>query len=96
MTTPETGEMGYIITSGGRFYWGDLMTDYIFEITRPKTWPEILRTIATRGEKGLRMKRLRPVRDVEVFEEEEMSDEGPALFVPPPDVPQDAPSTPEK
>lgn len=69
--------MGYIITSGGRFYWGDLMVDHIAEITKPRTWPEILRALATKGERGLRMKVLRPVVvDEEPWEEEEMRFEG--------------------
>ncbi|KAF7168496.1 hypothetical protein CNMCM6106_003663 [Aspergillus hiratsukae] len=93
MTTPESGDMGYIFTSGGRFYWSDLMIDHIAEVTKPKTWPAILCALATRGEKGLRMKMLRPVREYEEGPwEEEMVDEGPDLFIPPPD----APSTSEK
>ncbi|PLB46180.1 hypothetical protein P170DRAFT_262392 [Aspergillus steynii IBT 23096] len=38
--TPDTGEMGYILQSGEEFYWGDLMIDYIFLITKPKTLEE--------------------------------------------------------
>jgi hypothetical protein len=52
MTTPDTGDMGYIITSGGRFYWGDLMIDHIAEITKPRTWPEILRVLTAKGGQG--------------------------------------------
>ncbi|KAF4221535.1 hypothetical protein CNMCM5878_008783 [Aspergillus fumigatiaffinis] len=89
MTTPDTGDMGYIITSGGRFYWGDLMIDHIAEITKPRTWPEILRTLATQGERGLRMKALRPV----VVDEEEMVVEGQGPSVP---SGSDVPSTSEK
>jgi hypothetical protein len=44
--------MGYIITSGGRFYWGDLMIDHIAEITKPRTWPEILRVLTAKGGQG--------------------------------------------
>jgi hypothetical protein len=89
MTTPDTGDMGYIITSGGRFYWGDLIIDHIAEITKPRTWPEILRTLATQGERGLRMKALRPV----VMDEEEMVVEGQGPSFP---SSSDVPSTSEK
>ncbi|RHZ55797.1 uncharacterized protein CDV56_100120 [Aspergillus thermomutatus] len=93
MTTPDTGDMGYIITSGGRFYWGDLMIDHIAEITKPKTWPAILRALATQGEKGLRMKFLRPVKEVEEEpQEEEIMVEGQGLSVP---SRSDVPSTSE-
>ncbi|EAW16686.1 uncharacterized protein NFIA_060420 [Aspergillus fischeri NRRL 181] len=77
MTSPDTGDMAYIITSGGRFFRGDLMIDHIFEITKSRTWPEILRALATKGERELRMKVLRPVVvDEEPWEEEEMMVEG--------------------
>lgn len=62
MTTPDSGDMAYIITSGGRFYWGHLMIDRMAEISKPETLPEILRALATGGEKALRMKMIRPVR----------------------------------
>ncbi|GAQ02733.1 hypothetical protein ALT_0054 [Aspergillus lentulus] len=94
MTSPDTGDMGYIITSGGRFYWGDLMVDHIAEITKPRTWPEILRALATKGERGLRMKVLRPVVvDEEPWEEEEMIVEGQGPSVV---SSSDVPSTSEK
>ncbi|GIK06029.1 hypothetical protein Aspvir_010147 [Aspergillus viridinutans] len=93
MTTPDTGDMGYIITSEGRFYWGDLMIDHIAEITRPRTWPEILRVLATKGDKGLRKKLVRPVVVDEEPWEEEMVAEGQAPSVP---SSTDVPSTSEK
>ncbi|GFF25862.1 hypothetical protein IFM61606_09566 [Aspergillus udagawae] len=80
MTTPDTGDMGYIITSGGRFYWGDLMIDHIAEITKPRTWPEILRVLTTKGAKCLRKKFVqRVVVDEEPWEEEMSEGQGPSV-----------------
>lgn len=36
------------------------MIDYIFKITKPKTLPEILQTLATKGDAGLKMKEEEP------------------------------------
>ncbi|GFF55833.1 hypothetical protein IFM51744_08737 [Aspergillus udagawae] len=80
MATPDTGDMGYIITSGGRFYWGDLMIGHIAEITKPRTWPEILRVLTTKGAKGLRKKFVqRVVVDEEPWEEEMSEGQGPSV-----------------
>ncbi|KAF7160198.1 hypothetical protein CNMCM5623_005713 [Aspergillus felis] len=92
-TTPDTGDMAYIITSGGRFYWGHLMVDCMAEITKPKTWPEILRALATKGEKGLKMKILRPVLVDEDPRGEKTIVEGQGPSVP---SGSDVPSTLEK
>ncbi|PKY00470.1 hypothetical protein P168DRAFT_68433 [Aspergillus campestris IBT 28561] len=59
--TPDTGSLGFIITSGGRYYWGDLMIDHLFEITQPKTFPAILRRLAQGGMTALRMKRMKQI-----------------------------------
>ncbi|PYH69864.1 uncharacterized protein BO88DRAFT_404216 [Aspergillus vadensis CBS 113365] len=59
--TNNSGEMGYIITANGRYYCGDLLVDYIFEITAPKTWPDILDVMRAKGIMGLKMKELKPV-----------------------------------
>ncbi|PYI18165.1 hypothetical protein BO99DRAFT_433783 [Aspergillus violaceofuscus CBS 115571] len=88
MGTPESGEMHFIITAGGKFYWGHFMIDYLGEITRPKTFPEILHVLGVKGLKGLRMKYLEPVWTYEEEEEEEEEEGGPRLFVP---VDPDAP-----
>ncbi|GMF76740.1 unnamed protein product [Aspergillus oryzae] len=63
METPDTGSMGYIIFSGGRYYGGDLMSDYMFEITRPTTFPEILRAIDEQDFRGLRKKKIKPAME---------------------------------
>ncbi|PYH77029.1 hypothetical protein BO82DRAFT_436114 [Aspergillus uvarum CBS 121591] len=58
-----TKDMDYIITSGGRYFWGDLMLeDHLSEIIRPTTFPKILEALAIKGFKGLRMKTLDRVR----------------------------------
>ncbi|KAE8311563.1 hypothetical protein BDV41DRAFT_578456 [Aspergillus transmontanensis] len=95
MGTPESGEMQYIIKSGGRHYWGDLMIDYIFETMRPKTFPAILRVLATKGDSGLKYRKLKQVeafemesREQRVVEEEEEEED---LFVPyNPDAPSES------
>ncbi|KAB8204223.1 hypothetical protein BDV34DRAFT_226608 [Aspergillus parasiticus] len=61
METPDSGEMGYIIFSKGRYYGGDLMSDSMFEITRPKTLPGIIRAIGENDFQGLRKKELKPM-----------------------------------
>ncbi|GKZ27443.1 hypothetical protein AbraIFM66951_005453 [Aspergillus brasiliensis] len=58
--TNNSGEMGYIITANGRYYWGDFLIEYIFEITAPKTWSDIVGVMAEKGVEGLKMKQLKP------------------------------------
>ncbi|KAE8340198.1 hypothetical protein BDV24DRAFT_164647 [Aspergillus arachidicola] len=85
MGTPESGEMQYIIKSGGRYYSGDLMIDYIFEITKPKTFPAILRVLVTKGDTGLKYRKPKQV-EAFVMEPREQGvvkeEEDPRLFVP--------------
>ncbi|KAB8226517.1 hypothetical protein BDV33DRAFT_197514 [Aspergillus novoparasiticus] len=61
MQTPDSGEMGYILRSKGRYYGGDLMSDSMFKITRPKTLPRIMRAIGEEDFQGLRKKELKPM-----------------------------------
>ncbi|KOC09307.1 hypothetical protein AFLA70_39g004250 [Aspergillus flavus AF70] len=63
METPESGEMGFIIFAGGRYYCGDLMADSLFEITRPTTLPEIMRALDEKGFRGLRQKKIKPAME---------------------------------
>ncbi|KAE8315422.1 hypothetical protein BDV41DRAFT_574796 [Aspergillus transmontanensis] len=63
METPESGEMGFIIFSGGRYYWGDLMADSMFQITRPTTLPGIMRALDEKGFRGLRQKEIKPAME---------------------------------
>ncbi|OGM48394.1 hypothetical protein ABOM_003406 [Aspergillus bombycis] len=58
MGTPESGDMKFILMSGGRYYRGNLMTDDIFEITKPKTFPAILHTLARKGNCGLQCRKV--------------------------------------
>ncbi|KAB8274586.1 hypothetical protein BDV30DRAFT_208816, partial [Aspergillus minisclerotigenes] len=62
METLDSGEMGYIIFSKGRYYGGDLMSDSMFEITRPKTLPGIMHAIGEKDFQGLRNKELKPMQ----------------------------------
>lgn len=82
IATGNSGHMGFIITSNGRYYIGDLMVDEIEEITKPATWPEIL-AVLEEGERGLKTKELKPV---ELPEEENLPVvklfEGDGLFIP--------------
>ncbi|PYI23730.1 hypothetical protein BO99DRAFT_398778 [Aspergillus violaceofuscus CBS 115571] len=57
--TPETGEMIYLFKSGDCYYMGDLLADYLRQITRPLTLPEIVRTMVASGERGLKLKRVK-------------------------------------
>lgn len=84
MGTRDSGDMQYIIKSGRRYYWGNLMIDYIFEITNPKTFPAILRALATKGDSGLKYRKLQQVETVEMEPREQrvVEEEGPRLFVP--------------
>lgn len=59
--TPDTGDFGFIIESGGRYYFGDLMIDYLHEITKPKTFLGILRCLDEGGVKALRTSVLKKV-----------------------------------
>ena len=61
MQTPNSGEMGYILLSKGRYYGGDLMSDSMFEITRPETLRGIMRAIGEEDFQGLRKKELKPM-----------------------------------
>ncbi|GKZ34771.1 hypothetical protein AbraIFM66950_005127 [Aspergillus brasiliensis] len=61
IATDSNDHMGFIITSNGRYYIGDLMADEIEEITKPATWPEILAVLGEKGEKGLKTKELKHV-----------------------------------
>ncbi|PYH92830.1 hypothetical protein BO71DRAFT_410683 [Aspergillus ellipticus CBS 707.79] len=85
LNTSDSGEMGYIITSGNHYYIGDLMSDHIFEITKPCTLPEIARVIAAEGESELRCRKVKFVEWIP-WEPQEVV-EGPSLFVPPPNPP---------
>ncbi|OJJ70080.1 hypothetical protein ASPBRDRAFT_678685 [Aspergillus brasiliensis CBS 101740] len=58
--TNNSGEMGYIITANGRYYWGDFLIEYIFEITAPTTLSDIVGVMADMGIEGLKMKQLEP------------------------------------
>ncbi|KAK6819838.1 hypothetical protein RU639_007092 [Aspergillus parasiticus] len=90
---PESGEMQYIIKSGGRYYWGDLMIDYIFEITKPKTFPAILRALAINGDIGLKYRKLKQVEEFEIESREQrvVEEEEEDLFVPyNPDAPSES------
>ncbi|KAB8223475.1 hypothetical protein BDV33DRAFT_200452 [Aspergillus novoparasiticus] len=85
MGTPESGETQYMSKSGGRYYWGDLMIDYSFEITKPKTFPAILRALATDGDTGLKYRKLKQVEAFEMEPREQMmveEEEEEGLFVP--------------
>lgn len=61
VNTRDTGNLGFIITSGGRYYWGDFMIDYLFEITQPKTFSAILCRLAQGGITALGMKRMKQI-----------------------------------
>lgn len=83
--------MDYIITSGGRYYWGDFMLeDHLSEITRPTTFAGILNALATKGFSGMRLKALKMLKIDEkppnkVPPEHEANR---VLFVPAEDVPE--------
>lgn len=61
MNTPDSGQLGFIIESEGRYYFGDLMIDYLHEIRKPKTFPEILRCLDEGGVGALRTRVLKKV-----------------------------------
>ncbi|OJJ70081.1 hypothetical protein ASPBRDRAFT_56806 [Aspergillus brasiliensis CBS 101740] len=88
--TNNSGEMAFIIKSMGRYYIGDLMIDDIFEISRPKRWPAILRVMEERGAQALGLKTL---KHVELPDDEDLPEvevpEGENLYVP---IGQDATS----
>ncbi|RDH30322.1 hypothetical protein BDQ94DRAFT_173017 [Aspergillus welwitschiae] len=88
--TNQSGEMQYIITANGHYYWGHLMMDEIFEISRPTTWPNIRRVMAEKGVGKVGMKKLNAI---EIPEDEDTLvpdvPEGENLYVP---YGQDAPS----
>ncbi|OJJ75225.1 hypothetical protein ASPBRDRAFT_669219 [Aspergillus brasiliensis CBS 101740] len=75
-TTPETGELRYIITSNKVYYIGNLMDEHIHQIIKPTTWPDILATLSRSGGRDLTTKKLELVdvpederpRDDEVIE----------------------------
>lgn len=75
--------MGFIIKSKGRYYIGDLLIDDIFETTRPKRWPAILRVMEERGAQALGLKKL---KFVELPDDEDLPKlevpEGGNLYVP--------------
>ncbi|KNG91077.1 hypothetical protein ANOM_000743 [Aspergillus nomiae NRRL 13137] len=58
MGTQSSGNLQFIIQSGCCYYWGNLMIDDIFEIRKPKTFPEILHALATKGHFGLKYKKV--------------------------------------
>ncbi|KAB8257614.1 hypothetical protein BDV32DRAFT_127195 [Aspergillus pseudonomiae] len=64
MGTPESEDVQYIIKSGRGHYWGNLMTDDIFEITKPKTFLAILHTLYRRGDWALTYKKVEQVEEV--------------------------------
>ncbi|PLB53316.1 hypothetical protein P170DRAFT_424071 [Aspergillus steynii IBT 23096] len=83
VNTPSSGEMGFIITSGGHYYIGDKMGDYIYEIKKPNTLPAIVRVMAEEGEKALKCRKLKFVEWVRMDSPEPpVESEGPRLFVP--------------
>ncbi|PYH71020.1 uncharacterized protein BO88DRAFT_320491, partial [Aspergillus vadensis CBS 113365] len=80
--TNQSGEMQYIITANGYYYWGHLMLDEIFEMTRPTTWPGILRIMAEKGVEKVGIKKLKAV---EISEDDVLVQhvpEGEDVFVP--------------
>ncbi|PYH86048.1 hypothetical protein BO82DRAFT_397798 [Aspergillus uvarum CBS 121591] len=84
MGTPESGDMQYLITSGGKYYWGHFELDHLEEITKPKTLLAIVNVLkSSKGFKGLRRKTLKPVWVPEPEEDTRPATSGgPSLFTP--------------
>ncbi|PYH90097.1 hypothetical protein BO71DRAFT_308881, partial [Aspergillus ellipticus CBS 707.79] len=59
VTAPPCGETGFLFSSGKHFIWGDMLGDYIYEVTKPRGLGEILRVMDEVGERGLRVRRVR-------------------------------------
>ncbi|RAH71455.1 uncharacterized protein BO66DRAFT_390996 [Aspergillus aculeatinus CBS 121060] len=88
--------MDYIITSGGRYYWGHFMLeDHLSEITRPTTFAGNLNALATKGFRGLRLKTLKMFK-IDEKPPNQVPPEHEAnrvLFVPAEDVPESSRTT---
>ncbi|KAI9043192.1 uncharacterized protein KD926_004375 [Aspergillus affinis] len=54
----NNADVDFIITSGGRYYIGELSYHAILEITWPRTLADILLVLGTRGESGLRRREI--------------------------------------
>ena len=67
-TTPESGELEYLISSDSKCYFWNLLADQIWEITAPRKLKDVLQQMVTKGEASVKTKRVYELEEFDTLD----------------------------